>query len=364
MNIESDLKKDGIEVIFQIDTLVVNSIAKNVAQRIVESFPDLGLDESELFRKFARLNMYKANFPDGMAEASYYYQNKSIYFNEYIDYHDLEEFAIHECIHYIQERIDEFGKLQRMGLSNYTKSKVIGLSLNEAAVQYSASLVIGVEPDFEKYYDINLFTPSPSYYPLECALLNQILYFTGKTELFKSTFFSTDEFRDKVISLTSEDTYEKIQNNFDKLLDLEEKAIKISAKINNLSDGSTKYAGLTNKLDKSKKKIANMYFKIQNLIIEDFFGCDFNRISDLETLENFRHKLDDFSKIIGTAENYTFFDNYYTETMNKLEHKTNILENGGIETALAVESKKSFFPWIHKLFNLIFKKSIKDETNN
>ena len=32
----------------------------------------------------------------------------------------------------------------------------------------------------EKYYDINIFTPSPSYYPVECALLNELIYFIGE----------------------------------------------------------------------------------------------------------------------------------------------------------------------------------------
>ena len=248
-----------------------------------------------------------------------------------------------------------------MGLSDYSKSKATGIAINEAAVQYSASLVIGIEPDFEKYYDINLFTPSPSYYPLECALLNQIIYFTDKTELFKSTFFSTDDFKNKINELTQENTYEKIKNYFDKLLDLEEQTIKISAKINNLPDGSTKYQGLTNKLDKSKKKIADMFFKTQNLIITTFFENEYTRISTLEDLETFRHKLENFKPIIASNEDYTFFEDFYTEIMNKLEHKYNVLENGGIETALFVESKKSHFEWLHKLFSLIFKKSHEKE---
>ena len=41
MSVESDLKKDGIVVIKKLDTLRVNTIAKNVATRLCETFPDL-----------------------------------------------------------------------------------------------------------------------------------------------------------------------------------------------------------------------------------------------------------------------------------------------------------------------------------
>ncbi len=355
MNVDSELKKEGIEVITQIDTLVTNSIAKNVARRIAESFPNLGLDESSLFSKLARLNMYKAKMPEGMAEASYFYKNTSIYFNEHIDYQDLEEFAIHECIHYLQEQKDDNNKLLRMGLCDYINMRPYGLSINEAAVQYTASWIIGVEPDFEKYYDISFFTPSPSYYPLECALLNQIIYFTGNDVLFKSVLFSTDDFKNKIVELTSEEVYTKFITYFDKLLQSEENVIKLNSKISLLEDGNSKYAKYVKKLSKLKHKIVDTFFNIQNLIITSFFNSEFNNINNLEELEHFRHKLYKFSDIIGNIENYNFFDCYYAETMNKLEHKCNILENGGTETALSSDSGYSFFALIRKFFNIFSK---------
>ena len=107
MSIESDLRKDGIEVISQLDTLTVNGLARNIASRLCSTFPDFGLDEKDLFMKLSRLNMYFAKMPEGMAEANYFYKNESIYFNEHIPEEDIEEFAIHECIHHIQEVKDK-----------------------------------------------------------------------------------------------------------------------------------------------------------------------------------------------------------------------------------------------------------------
>ena len=90
MSIESDLRKDGIEVIKKLDTLRVNSIARTVSISLCETFPDFNLNQNDLFIKLSRLDMYIAKMPEGMSEANYFYKNSSIYFNEHIDDDDLE----------------------------------------------------------------------------------------------------------------------------------------------------------------------------------------------------------------------------------------------------------------------------------
>ncbi len=152
MSIESDLKKDGIEVTQKLDTLRINSIARNVSIKLCDTFPEFHLNQNELFIKLSRLNMYKAKMPEGMAEANYFYKNTSIYFNEHIQDEDLEEFAIHECIHYLQEIKDKRNYLVRMGLCDYTEFKIYGLGLNEAAVQLMASKVNGIPKEYVKYF--------------------------------------------------------------------------------------------------------------------------------------------------------------------------------------------------------------------
>ena len=70
MSIESDLRKDGIEVIKKLDTLKVNSIARRVSMDICATFPNFNLNQNDLFIKLSRLNMYFAKMPEGMAEAN------------------------------------------------------------------------------------------------------------------------------------------------------------------------------------------------------------------------------------------------------------------------------------------------------
>ena len=56
MSIESNLKKDGIEVIEQVDTLMVNKIAMNISKKICNTFPEYGFNQNDLFIKLSRLN--------------------------------------------------------------------------------------------------------------------------------------------------------------------------------------------------------------------------------------------------------------------------------------------------------------------
>ena len=84
MNIETELKKDGIEIVGRLDTLSVNSLAKNVSSKICEAFPKAHFSSKQLFIEFARLPMFLAKMPEGFAEANYFYKNTSIYFNDHI----------------------------------------------------------------------------------------------------------------------------------------------------------------------------------------------------------------------------------------------------------------------------------------
>ena len=172
MSIQKDLKKEGIEVINKLDSIISNDICKSVSRRIIESFPEYDFSQEQIYNKLQELTMYTAKMTDGMAEANYYYKDSSIYFNANIEYSDLEEFAIHECIHHIQKIQDKNGNLTRLGLCNYNNLKPTALALNEAAVQLMASKAIGIKKDFVKYFGLSFETISPSYYPLECCLVN------------------------------------------------------------------------------------------------------------------------------------------------------------------------------------------------
>ena len=369
MSVESELKKDGIEVIKRVDTLTINTLARNISVRLCKTFPNFGLNQEDLFIKLSRLDMYIAKMPDGMAEANYFYKNSSIYFNEHIPESDLEEFAIHECIHHIQEVKDKKNYLIRMGLCDYTEFKIYGLGLNEAAVQLMASKVIGIEKESVKYFGINFETSSPSYYPLECCLVEQLAYLIGEDVLFESTINSNDNFKNKMIETVSYKSFMAIQNAIDEILYHEEEIIKINNKIASIDDRNKKVDNMLKRIQDLKNEITLTFMRTQNLIISSYFDNTFNSITNLENLEMFRRKLYHFKDYLGSAEGYTFFNDYYIQKMDELEKKYNLLENGGIDidttTALVATTKKTskIMAIFRAIRNLLFGGSKEHENN-
>lgn len=369
MSVESDLKKEGIEVIKKLDTLKVNSIARNISIRLCESFPNFNLNQNELFIKLSRLDMYIAKMPEGMAEANYFYKNTSIYFNEHISDSDLEEFAIHECIHYIQEIKDKKNYLLRMGLCDYTEFKIYGLGLNEAAVQLMSSKVLGIPKEFVKYFNISFETNSPSYYPLECCLVNQLAYITGENILFESTLNSNDNFKEKLAELVGYKAFMEIQNSIDSILLNEEEIIKINNKIVQIDDRNKKVDNMIKKINYLKKSITSTFIKTQNLIISSYFDSEFHKIQNLEDIENYRRKLYNFKDYLGSTEGYTYFNDYYVNKMVDLEDKYNILESGVTNNSLYLVEKKqskvlSFFKYLRSIFVNDNLKQSKSEIKN
>ena len=359
MSIETDLKKDGIEVTKKLDTLQINSIANNIALKLCETFPEYNLNQNELFIRLSRLGMYRAKMPEGMAEANYFYKNTSIYFNEHIPDEDLEEFAVHECIHYLQEVKDKRNYLVRMGLCDYTEFKIYGLGLNEAAVQLMASKVNGIPKEFVKYFGINFETTSPSYYPLECCLVNQLAYLVGEDVLFESTLNSNDSFKQTFANITSPKVFMAIQNAIDEILYHEEDIIRLNNKIINVDNRNKKVDGMLKKIDELKNEISLIFFRTQNLIISSYFDSTFDKISNLEEVESYRRKLYTFKDYLGSTEGYTFFNDYYVSKMEELEKKYNALENGEniqIQTAIRVISRKEniFRRFIAAIKKLLF----------
>lgn len=297
-----------------------------------------------------------------MSEANYFYKNTSIYFNQNIPNEDLEEFAVHECIHYLQEVKDKKNNLLKMGLSDCTAGKVTGLGLNEASVQLMASYANGMEKEFVKYFGISFDTISPSYYPLECCLVNQLAYLLGEDILFESTINSNDKFKDKFIKETSIKTFLCVQNALDNLLDEEENIIKLKNEIFELNENDNRCKSYNDKIEEIKNEILLTFLRTQNLIISSYFNNSIKKIKTLEEVENYRRKLYNFKDYLGSTDGYTFYHDYYVEKMTELEHIYNVIENKG-ETALVTTKKESIFVLIIRKIKELFSKRNVQENN-
>lgn len=121
-----------------------------------------------------------------------------------------------------------------------------------------------------------------------------------------------------------------------------------------VSDRNKKIDGMLKKIDELKSEIMLTFMRTQNLIISSYFDKAFENISTLEEVENYRRKLYTFKDYLGCTEGYTFFNDYYVNKMEQLENKYNALENGNVENAIKLITKKeskiiSFFKALKKL---------------
>ena len=178
----------------------------------------------------------------------------------------------------------------------------------------------------------------------------------------KSLLETIKDMTDKYEAL-NENVLQEIAARYDRLTDveenveihqIEEEILRLNNKFYSYDERCNKVDKIVAKQDTLKKKITDTYLKAQDSLIKGYFDKAFKNISNLEELDNYRKKLDHYGNLIGRTDDYTFFDDYYTEKMSQLEHKSNVLENGGIETALEFKKPDNLFvSWFRAIKNFV-----------
>ncbi len=361
MSIQSTLKKEGIHVIGQLNTLEINKIASNISEKICKAFPEHNINQSELFISIARLNMYVAEMPNDMAMAKYFYKNNAIYFSKNVNFNDLHTLALHECLHFMQECKNKHGKLLRMGLYNLQKNT--GMALNEASVQLMASYANHATLDSVKYYNMEISTESPDFYPLQTSLLKQLIYFTGTYPLFHSTLYSNDIFKNTFIERSSAKAYHQIEYNFDLIMLYEAKLSETSFELSTCSEEQKSLSTikkLHNRITALKTIILEKTLETQNMIITSCFNKQFDNIKNLDDIKKFQSDLYNFKHVLISSENYHFYNEYYIDMMNQLEEKREFIfkygeisfyDHSGTDLSITQEQTYGF-----KFFKSLFSK--------
>lgn len=328
MSIKSILKKEGIEEVELLDTLTINKIAKRISKKLANAFSGHDLTEADLFIQLSRLKMYTAKMPNDLSGAKYLWLNNSIYFKKGVEFSQIEEFATHECIHYLQEARDEKGNLLRLGLYDFASGGIKGMAINEAAVQLMAEKSNGNQSDKVKYYDIFLDTISPNYYPLQCALVNELAYFTGTYPLYHSTLYSDDIFKNALDTKLGKKAYNTIRDALDILMQKEENLNILTNELKE-ENNNRKVKKIEKTIEKSKADIADLFLKIQNYIIEKGFNQEFVAVKNMEELQKFKKRLYKFKDLIGYTIDYNFYNEFYIQTMTEFEKKKEYIEQYG-----------------------------------
>lgn len=357
MKNERALKKAGISIQRQLSSIEVNKIASFISKKICSTFPEHGINSSELLEALSGIDMYLAEFNDCSA-AKYDYKNHSIYFKDFVDFKQIEVPAIHECLHFIQSVTDKNGKLKRMGLYEINSFKDTGMAINEAAVQLmAASTNQEQKHDSVKYYGLEFHAESPNYYPIECSLVRQMTYFTGTYPLYHSTLYSNDIFKNTFIMKSSKETYTKICKNLDLLVNLQEEVDKTNSYLSQIEEDSQRSKKLQKAqadLDLLKNTINKVTLETQELILTSCSYSDLELVRDKQEVKEFKDKLYQFQDYLIISDGYDFYNQFYIQMMEALDKKRELIEKyGALEVYKEIPESLSLVETRQKKLNLL-----------
>ena len=106
-------------------------------------------------------------------------------------------------------------------------------------------------------------------------------------------------------------------------MDIEEDIIKLTSRIRSEDLSNSKFKKISSKIDKLKLSIKATFFDTQNLILKSFFNKKINDISSSDEVIKYRNLLYSFTNLIGSSDEYSFFNDFYIQKMIELDNKFN-----------------------------------------
>ena len=222
---------------------------------------------------------------------------------------------------------------------------------------------------------MELSTESPDFYPLQTALLNEMIYFTGSYPLYHSTLYSNDIFKNTFIAKSNDKAYAQIEKNFDLIYEYE---TLLSKQVYELSLCSEEYKSIkkirkiNSKIDAYKQIILEKTLETQNLILFNCFNNEFDNIKTLEHIKDFEQNIYNFRHVLITTQNYNYYNDFYADMMSKVGEKKefllkygDILDLDSITYELSNIREKTYgFQFFKKLFSklmLLFEETFREK---
>lgn len=315
-----NLSKLGIRTTRRLNEKEKNFISNYVADKLIEKYPYIKFNYMDITSILYNTKMYVAKSPSNISSVNYIYKNQSIYFSKTNDLFDIDECTIHECIHRIQDRRNKKGKLMQLGNCEFTDTKVKGLFLNEAAIQYIVAKILEKKTNKVICCDLNIKTINSSYYPIISNLIEQIVLLLGEDQMVQSTICGDNDFNYQLIDWLGLKEFTSIRDNFDKIQELQ----------------------IDNRKKENNEKIKEIYNSTQKIIYENYFNKIINYIDNLTEVKDTQNKIKIYSNFIVDSENYEDFKKFAQNKNMELE-----------ELKRKIKSKQALVPIKKNIWNKI-----------
>ena len=312
MYINKYFKEYNIEPISEIDIREKCQFANKAAILLLDAFPNYNLDYLKIVELLQHTEMYISKIPKNISPVNYSYVDETMYISEDIEL-DLEnKYVLHEVIHRIQEGRNKKEKLVQLGICNILETKIKGLAINEAAVQYIVEKILGNKREYIEVYEMKIPSISKDYYPVMTNLIEQLAFILGESILIDSVLNSNEEFKYNAIDELGEDNFYIIQSNFDRILEIKNSTIENTE---------------ISEIEINVNRIKELYIATQQLILTSYFDRTFKRIEKIEELKSYQKKLDKYREYIGSDEGQMLYFEYYKQQIEKIKTLQYKLEN-------------------------------------
>lgn len=342
MNLEKELEKKGIIPQRELKLEERNFIAKNVADKLASNIKELEDSYNELYMRIFNCNMNYAEVDPKFKGVFYFYKNNTIYIDYRKSTANVDEYVIHECIHYLQNFSKITQKDNRAGLCQFMEFKILGLGINEAIVQYITAKALGYKVHRISNNNITIATNSENYYKYMTSLVNQILFLIGDKEAVKSCIHSTDDFENELYNTFEENT-DKILKNFDSILEENDK------------------------VNRNENTIINIYMETQEIIYSTYFNKIYKRLTTIKEVDSEVNKLEEYEKILGKFLNKTSEDNTFIQFKSDMESKYFkkyiAINRESTKNSLSVIYKNAIYKLWNRIVEFIQRRVIKSKSN-
>ena len=277
-------------------------------------------------------DMYFAKIAPKFKGVFYFYKNNTIYIDESRSITEIDDYLIHECLHYIQNFNNITKRDNRAGLCEFTELKIKGLGINEAIAQYITAKALGQKVHRVSNSKIAIYTNSEKYYKYMTSLAMQILYLIGEKEAIDSSINTNEEFETALYNAFEENT-DKILKNFDAILDENNSELR------------------------DENKIIQLYMQTQQLIYTTYFNKACKYLTTSKEVDKEVKKLEDYDKIMGTLiEDDTYYNNFWQfkqDISGKFFKKYLSINRERTRNSLVVVSNNPIYNLWRKIVNFI-----------
>ena len=309
-----------------------NYIAKSVANKLSRNIGQLSEDYNEIYMRIFNCDMYFAKIAPKFKGVFYFYKNNTIYIDESRSITEIDDYLIHECLHYIQNFNNITKRDNRAGLCEFTELKIKGLGINEAIAQYITAKALGQKVHRVSNSKIAIYTNSEKYYKYMTSLAMQILYLIGEKEAIDSSINTNEEFETALYNAFEENT-DKILKNFDAILDENNSELR------------------------DENKIIQLYMQTQQLIYTTYFNKVCKYLTTSKEVDKEVKKLEDYDKIMGSlVEDDTYYNNFWQfkqEISGKFFKKYLSINRERTRNSLVVVSNNPIYNLWRKIVNFI-----------